>query len=456
MGAKISQNIREPINSMLNYTYIFYSKNNKPTEEDYENFYNIILKYHYPICLNNKNILKDDEIENIRNNEISFIIKKIKEANNTYDVSVIPRIIYDLLNILCQIKSKDLKFIHYKIDRDYIYTQYNELCDIIHKIHIDIKPQTFILNNYIIDYINKVHTDNYTYKEWSLLLNTIIDEIQDAISDKIFLDQPIIKKYAKIFDEVDKLMADVKDYGNRYILLHKGMINNTRFKQYVKIFEAVLLKELNNDHIMQGKTILYRSSNNNNERPVAASSLWGPVLEDQGFSNSYNCSILSGVFFDRDACTYALMTHTINPSKHKLRYILSRFFMSDKSGNNDLFYIPPFHPFVQLYLSGEYFHPRSKIFKDSVITDIKSFAGYYQRWSYKEVPSKFPDYLMSKLDKETFVNAFMNTIDQREEITQADETAAGKLVLSEPERISAAAASNPGGYNPYTWFHHCY
>jgi len=41
-------------------------------------------------------------------------------------------------------------------------------------------------------------------------------------------------------------------------------------------------------------------------------------------------------------------------------------------------------------------------------------------------------------------------------VLSVGDEAAGKLVLSEPELISAAAASNPGGYNPYTWFHHCY
>lgn len=493
---------------MLNYTYIFYKKpvvkkltsavvihkqEIIPDKVHYNEFYKIILKYHYPLCLNINNILTEEEIANIKKNEPKLIKDKI---NVDYSLFIIPRILYDLLNFLAQINLKELTLKQYHFRDEFKHMQYKELCNYIDNIHQEILEDTYILNNYILNYIlnyNKINLENIdnTFIKWKGLLNHIIINLTSDIDLFNKNRKPLNLKplYLKSFEQI------IFDYN---------------FEKNIEIFEAVLLTEINFNEKKTDNIILYKSSKDNIEeateaiegiyfknsrkkltrsggsafassplpqlasspQPTLASSLQSesifayspqptfasspqPMLAsfpqsmlpssiqptfasfpeskfdsksmftveqdnlsesksnifpreyNQGFSHSYNTSILSALFFDKKACTYYLMVKNnleTKKSNYKLKYTLPRFFMQDKEAN-DVFYIPPLHPYILLYASGEFFHPRSKIFNNSKIKEIRSFANLYD--SYDETKGdKFPDYLLSKLNMKDFNKVF--------------------------------------------------
>lgn len=127
-----------------------------------------------------------------------------------------------------------------------------------------------------------------------------------------------------------------------------------------QIFRVILIYEL--DRTSPGVTLLYR----------------GAVLANDGLltkerliqSTSFNTSGLSGCINDPTACTLfylersatfeAIGKQTAAAKNDKIICRLKKFFKGDGSNEDNMFFIPPFPPFLVSFLGGELFHPRTK------------------------------------------------------------------------------------------------
>jgi hypothetical protein len=122
------------------------------------------------------------------------------------------------------------------------------------------------------------------------------------------------------------------------------------------------------------------------------------VEDGEGYSVSYNTSLLNGYFTDTTACTYNFMAGDETDDKYKHYYSMRKFNYNDNSEVSNMFFIPPLHPFLQLSSRGEFWHARSKIFIGSQIKGLGEFAGIFSRTEGNVGYSNlFPDYLISNL-----------------------------------------------------------
>jgi hypothetical protein len=160
------------------------------------------------------------------------------------------------------------------------------------------------------------------------------------------------------------------------------------------------------------------------------------VYDNMGYSLSYNTGIFNGVMSDRTACTYHFMnektpaiilTQVINREVNrgnvfKNKYVLKKFFYGDNSFEDQLFFIPPILPLINLFSSGETWHVRSKIFQGSELTNIKNFANCFDEHYYRQMFSMitaqtkeevFPQYLKSTFDQERMKKAFRSFVKYR-------------------------------------------
>jgi hypothetical protein len=141
------------------------------------------------------------------------------------------------------------------------------------------------------------------------------------------------------------------------------------FTEPVKqIFRVILIYEL--DRTSPGVTLLYR----------------GAVLANDSFltkkrliqSTSLNTSGLSGCVNDPTACTlfylegtatFEAVGKTTEAAKNdKIICRLTKFFKGDGSNEDNMFFIPPFPPFLVSFLGGELFHPRTKFNLDYLMS----------------------------------------------------------------------------------------
>ena len=122
------------------------------------------------------------------------------------------------------------------------------------------------------------------------------------------------------------------------------------------------------------------------------------VEDREGYSVSYNTSLLNGYFTDTTACTYNFMAGDETDDKYKHYYSMRKFNYNDNSDVSNMFFIPPLHPFLQLSSRGEFWHARSKIFIGSQIKGLGEFAGIFSGTEGSVGYSNlFPDYLISNL-----------------------------------------------------------
>ncbi len=128
----------------------------------------------------------------------------------------------------------------------------------------------------------------------------------------------------------------------------------------------------------------------------------------KSYSLSFNSSLLNGYWSDETACTYFYMIN--NPDTIKYRYLYEKkinkfrrsLIFDDKFDKEYLFFIPPLHPILQLSSSGEFWHIRTLVGKDSSINGINSFAGIFNNTDNFKY---FPDFLRSGLD--TYIIALL-------------------------------------------------
>ena len=174
----------------------------------------------------------------------------------------------------------------------------------------------------------------------------------------------------------------------------------------VNILQKILDIELNikNDDECP-KIVLYRTAPDYYyETP------FDPEDKTKGFSVSYNTSILNGQF-DTTANTYNILLRYFQmPDKNNViltNYICNRFYYSQNTKEDNVFFIPPLHPYLQISGNGEFWHARSKIFNDSQRNFLNKFAGYFDN-----SVNKLPEYYLSNYKYEEYISAFNQTMKQ--------------------------------------------
>lgn len=471
----------------INFTYIIYNRNENKNiaNNDKIELFNMILKYHYPCCMNiyTQAQLSDDDKKGIIENEQLLFSKKIDEYNKMnnkkYDFYQIPRIIYDLFVILFTSNQKiDIqlkRFLFLENFKKYDYKSYcNEVDkynsilpfwyfnDLIHgsiKSDIRIEPpfdysQCMKIFEWIIGKYKNIKKESEIVMQDSI--KKFIEFSQILIKNNTFIDEYLRKKGQQQNDfAIDFVQTNYKDLSTKHIYLLAyallninksplafgspekkeyliNMLKNYNFLEQVYTGDAQITQHDNNNNIIKfldkidtGTNILlstlqyeigistinknniftlYRGSSDQKEGVIDEKN------KNRGYSLSYNTSILNGLLYDSGACTYNYMLLTNNQlfspndksfqneksEQYKTRYRIKKHFYGDNSNENNLLFIPPLHPLMQLASGGEFWHARSKIFKNSEIKNINVFAWYYDDYdnSYK-----FPDYLMSNYEK---------------------------------------------------------
>jgi hypothetical protein len=408
---------------------------------------NIILKYTYPCYMSNTDLTLD-EIKAIKIDEYAFVKNKIHEYNSNITVIQIPRILYDLFNILYQIRTTDMfsfEIFDFMLESsEYMinYSSYTEYTNILNRRYID---DIIKLNNIITEYI----TSQVSTEELLKLMDVVIDKIYTELKDKykkLFNIDKIIEYYVYTKDlqkkipseyyliilklhkynlsKIDVMNKDILntifdddyfysikseiyvDKYNDFDTLNWLFIPNHNMKNNIKLLKQVLINECKN----YNNNILYRSFYESMDN----------VITNDGkssYSLSFNTSILNGILSDYSACTYYYMTrirqesptnHSIVLHSYKYQYSIQKYFYKDGSIESNLFFIPPIHPFFQLNCSGELWHVRTLIASDSNIENVKGIdKGLY---------GTIIDYLMSMFDLELMKLEFNNytSINQQE------------------------------------------
>ena len=311
---------------ILNYAYIWYNNDYSPIEEKEQDIiYKLIDDYTYPNYFKNNNITLDEK-EEILKNELSFVQKKRLEYKlNNIVIIQIPRILYDLFNIYYYYQNNLNFFYKFNYNCE-ILVKYEDYCKYTNKLLLDIKNNIFELNLFIVDF---------------LITNKYIDNIQTY--------------YITI---LEALVIKINEFKNN--IEHKFNQNQTIILKQVLEFE---------NQYNSGMIILYRGadvSKDNITIYLPDGTLYTYV------SLSLNMSMLSECIGDYDSCTLNYVTpRDFNPINYrtynkKIKYNIKKHFHNDLSDESEMFFIPPIHPFIQMYCSGEINHPRTKMGKNLV------------------------------------------------------------------------------------------
>ena len=310
------------MSDITNYAYIWYKKD--LTSEEQDIILKIILDYSYPCYLANDSIqtMSEADRKELLEHELLFIQKKFVEVC-LVDVMImqIPRVLYDLFNLLYSYT--------YNVDKKFFYQQ------------LPIKPSDPLINT-IEEYNHLTFIYTESVKENIFKLNDLIIKIITSRSGEDILELILNALQKKGFLETEGSFL-------------KNIIRE------IFLFE----KEPS-----EGYTILYR----------AAKIELDSLIDGKNIrSLSLNMSILSGFINDKTACTLFLIQSIPKSGiNNKIKYTIKKFNIFNKSNEYSLFFIPPIHPFLQLYCEGELWHPRTKIgydyFESLSIFDERSYT----------------------------------------------------------------------------------
>jgi len=352
------------IGDIANYAYIWFN-NSDPyetiTEKEEDFIHETITKGTFPTYFKT---YSDKDKKELLANEITFVRKQfIKAGLSNITILQIPRILYDLFNLLyfyhthAGIYAKSNETIRYECDsRTISKKEYDKYT----RENIDkFKDNIFELNNRIIDFLNK---------------NSFLDKID------------IIDNYKDI---LDLIMKNIKNI-SLALRIHSSNPIDDSLKKINILYEILNFeKQPSRANGATGNSILlYRGADFNRDSTIE-------IKKDgkqYSCSLSQNLSILSGFITDAGACTINFMadlTHPINytppidywdpklqTNNDKIKYTINKFMFGDKSPEDSLFFIPPIPPYLQLYCTDELWHPRTKIGSDSpIITGYVHIKG---------------------------------------------------------------------------------
>ena len=346
---------------ITNYAYVWYARDTSQqiAQEDLDKIYEIILTYSYPCYLSGSAVIRNllpEEKAKLLQHELSFIEEKMEMAGLSHIVMMqIPRVLYDLFNLYFTFMYRQ-KFTDVSISTipTFDYACYLE----IHK-----------MNDY--DVITRRYTDSA--KDNIFALNAFIGLalLTGAFGFSSNVENVQKKEYDKIADEL---------VGECFVL---PMFQGMSVEEAKKIVRQVIHFEKQDS---QGRAILYRGSENivdslidleenyYSNPPLCDKYMQGvtsmdPCMSLSFRSLSFNTSIFTGCVMDIGACTMAFFSQKISHSSDlndKIKLSIKKFLFDDLSAENSLFFIPPIHPYVQLYSKGELFHPGTKIGSDYI------------------------------------------------------------------------------------------
>ena len=319
---------------ITNYAYVWYKTDpaqlSQFSKDELNKIHEIIMNYSYPCYLagyDSVRLLPDNQKHKLLNSELVFIREKMTEAELDHIVIIqIPRVLYDLFNIYYKRRDYDFDYSCSKslqsLDQFNIFT---------HRKTENCKDAIFTLNKDIIDYLNE---NNYLGSNIEIYYYHIL----------IFLTQSPNTIGLRRVQNVIK-----------YSISRAYNITDLDFSQRVNLLGATLDIEKQKS---EGRFNLYRAARL--ERDIVGTQ-----------TLSLNTSMLSGCTNDRNgACTFNLClqggetpldTGEFYYLEKKIKYNIKKFLVGDNSNEDSLFFIPPIHPFLQVYCAGELFHARTKI-----------------------------------------------------------------------------------------------
>ena len=372
---------------ITNYAYVWYAKNpSQPIiqEEDLNKIYEIILNYSYPCYLSGSEVIRQltpEEKTNLLQHELSFIEEKMETAGLSHIVMMqIPRVLYDLFNLYFTFehthKHKDLLTVPtFSYSCDTPIAKMNDYSVLTRQYTDSVKDNIFALNAFIVENIQKKQS---------------YDEIADELVDQCWSLQ-IIHMFDKLsLEEAKKIVRQILRFENQdskgRAILYRGSEN---------IVDSLIDLTKN-----------YYSNPPKCNKYMGTFSMDHPPCISLSFrSLSFNLSIFTGCVMDLGACTIEFFSKT-SASGHlndKIKLNIKKFLFGDEtSAENSLFFIPPIHPYVQLYSTGELFHPRTKIGNDYIESKNKL--------SYTTPPRSYgtPDFVKGlfacRPNEETFID----------------------------------------------------
>src|SRR5437868_11460298 len=139
----------------INFTHVIYDKTEQSiSDNNKQNLFNFILKYHYTCCMNiyTQAELSNEEKQEILQDEYSIFNKKLDEYNRdnmtNFSFYPIPRVLYDLFVILFILYGK-IKTYANEFSESVVYANYNKYCTIVNIYHNKLSDIFWITNNSI-------------------------------------------------------------------------------------------------------------------------------------------------------------------------------------------------------------------------------------------------------------------------------------------------------------------
>ncbi len=343
----------------------------------------IFIKSYYPANINNLNFIQWERILKLL---ITYLANKYKHFQD---------------------KILDEYFIISDIIEEYLRSKYINLVELVSD---GTRYQNEYLNSFFV-YLEKKLGGAYNTKNIRFI--EIFLDIVKYYVDKEEINESELYYRAALYilfneDNIRKLLNENRKITkglfprlNIFISYEKEYLLN---ENNLKLLKQVLLDEIG-VHIYKKNInhyfIMYRGLITDNDNVIDRDS---SEFVPKSYSLSFNSSLLNGYWSDETACTYFYMTN--NPDTLKYRYLyekrLNRFNRQHIFDTEYLFFIPPLHPILQLSSSGEFWHIRTLVGKDSSIHGIKSFANIFDDYNnYKY----FPTFLRSLLD--TYIIAIL-------------------------------------------------
>ncbi len=336
------------MSDITNYAYIWFKRDPTKlldfTSKEQEIIYKIILDYSYPCYLANDSIqtMSEADKKELLEHELLFIQKKFVEAS-LVDVIImqIPRVLYDLFN-----------FYYYLNDYYYLKDDEGTEYPFINKEKKKLLNFNYKCNDEIIKYSYYI---NYTKMLFTKVLNNISELNSIIITNIVSYLPDITVAYNTIFETIIQKIN---------LLVTINLKDHWKLgSEKIKVLKQVMDFEIKPSN---GETLLYRGAN------IDRDAIIKNVGEQSTQSLSLNNSMLNGFVNDDSACTLNYITpgtffyqgFKATSDNNKIKYIIKKFYLNDSSNEFSLFFIPPIHPFLQLYCDGELWHPRTKIGND--------------------------------------------------------------------------------------------
>jgi hypothetical protein len=375
---------------ITNYAYVWYARDpsQQITQQDLDKIYEIILNYSYPCYLSGSALIRaltPEEKTKLLQHELSFIEEKMETAGLSHIVMMqIPRVLYDLFNLYFTFKhtQKDLSTIpSFIYSCDINIAKMNDYSVVTREYTDSVKDNIFALNAFIVENIQK--KDSYND-----------EKVADRVVEECWSIRDIPREKKKLPSGLGYTGSAIEK-SKGFEMISFEMFKQMSLEEAKNIIRQIIHFEKQDS---QGRAILYRGSENIVDslidlkdyyysNPPLCDTYMGvkskdPCISLSFRSLSFNTSIFTGCVMDPGACTMAYFSKTTSRGdlNDKIKLSIKKFLFDDLSVENSLFFIPPIHPYVQLYSTGELFHPRTKIGSDYIelkkkLSDTKPSAS---------------------------------------------------------------------------------